>query len=290
MPRGTGRAASEAMRPSSRLRLVTRVTQSVPPGSSARTVAESRALSRTTSSRRRSVRDRKSAAAALTDSGTRRGATPRASRNSRRTSMRAGSPVSLNPRRSAKSRPSGKAAGLWCAHWRASDVLPTPAGPVTRHTGASPAAARVSAASSALRPWKPRGARGSRSVGCGAAEGLWAAGTRGPGGAVVPAPSAGSVPARDAPAASVPPAGAAPGRGPPRRISAYASASSCPGSIPSSSASSRLVRWNQSRASDWRPARYSASIRAAASDSRIGWATASARSTEAARWCSPRSA
>lgn len=149
---GTGRAASEAMSPSSRWRLVTSVTQSAPPGSRVLTVAESRALSRTTSSLRRAVSERNSAAAAGTDSGMRRGETPSVSRNSRRTSMSAGSPAALNPRRSAKSRPSGKSAGLRCAHWRASAVLPTPAGPVTRQTGASPAADRLSAASSAARP------------------------------------------------------------------------------------------------------------------------------------------
>ncbi len=291
-----------------RCRLVTSVTQSVPPGSSARTVAESRALSRTTSSRRRPVSERKSAAAAGADSGTRRGGTPSASRNSRRTSICAGSPASLNPRRSAKSRPSGKSASLRCAHWSARAVLPTPAGPVTRQTGDSPAAARVSAASSAVRPWKPRGARGSRSTGSGSA-GCTAGcaedgGRRTTGGAPAASPATGgsatgtaptSVEAGDAVEGTAGPeetlaraAGAATaGPGSPRRISAYASASLGPGSIPSSSARSRRVRWNRSRASDWRPARYSASISSAASDSRSGCAAVSADSRAAARWCSP---
>ncbi len=50
------------------------------------------------------------------------------------------------------------------------------------------------------------------------------------------------------------------------------------------------MRWNQSSASERRPARWSAVISAADSDSRSGWAAASARSTAAARACSSRRA
>ncbi|CAM5690820.1 hypothetical protein SALBM135S_09326 [Streptomyces alboniger] len=73
----------------------------------------------------------------------------------------------------------------------------------------------------------------------------------------------------------------------PRSAMAYASASSLPGSTPSSSASSRRVRWNQSRASVRRPARCNARISAADRDSRRGCTPASARSTAAALACSP---
>ncbi len=106
----TGRAQSVATRPSRRLRLVTTVAQCGPPGSSGRTCAELRALSRTTSSRRSATSDRNSAEAACAEVGTRSGGVPSARRKSRRISPAGASSPSPKPRRSAKSWPSGKAA------------------------------------------------------------------------------------------------------------------------------------------------------------------------------------
>ena len=99
--RARTRAASEATRPVRRARLVTTVTQPGPVGSSGRTWAEVRALSRRTSRRSSAVSERNRALAASADSGIRRGGTSRATRNSRSSSAGSGSEVSLNPRRSA---------------------------------------------------------------------------------------------------------------------------------------------------------------------------------------------
>lgn len=99
--RARTRAASEATRPVRRARLVTTVTRPGPVGSSGRTWAEVRALSRTTSRRSSAVSERNRTPAASADSGIRQGGTSRATRNSRSSSAGSGSEVSLNPRRSA---------------------------------------------------------------------------------------------------------------------------------------------------------------------------------------------
>ncbi len=163
--RPTGRAQSVATRPSRRLRLVTTVAQCGPPGSSGRTWAELRALSRTTSSRRSATSDLNSADAACAELGTRSGGVPSASRKSPRISAGGASSPSPKPRRSAKSCPSGKDPAYRCAHCTAQAVLPTPAGPATTASGLSPVVPSVStvvsAASWASRPRKRAGGRGS---------------------------------------------------------------------------------------------------------------------------------
>ncbi len=104
----------------------------------------------------------------------RSGGVPSASRNSLSTSMGAASSLSPNPRRSAKSSPSGKCASWVWPQRTVQAVLPTPAGPVTSTTvlsasggSGAPVAAPGSAslvisANSSSRPRNPAGGRGSR--------------------------------------------------------------------------------------------------------------------------------
>ena len=158
---GSSRAPSVAASPGSRARLVTSTRQDGLPGSSGRTWAASRALSRMTSTRLPASTLRYSAACASTLSGICSSVTPNAPRNQRSASAGAtGVPDGSKPRRFTYSCPSGNSAADWCAQCTASAVLPAPAVPPmtsTRTASSGEPAACIqarSSASCAVRPAK----------------------------------------------------------------------------------------------------------------------------------------
>ena len=126
----SGTAPSAATSPVSSLRLVTTTREPGEPGSSGRTWATLRALSRTMSSRLPSSMLRNRAARPSVSGGIRCGGTPSASRKKRSASDGStGAVAGSRPRRLMYSCPSGNRRATWRPHRMASAVLPVPAAP-----------------------------------------------------------------------------------------------------------------------------------------------------------------
>ena len=285
--RVSGIAPSAATRPVSSLRVVTTTSEPGAPGSSGRTWATLRALSRTISICLSSSRLRNSAERPSVSAGIRCGGTPSASRNKRSASAGSiGGVAGSRPRRLTYSWPPGNRLATWWPNLMASAVFPVPAVPERTTIGtvgpescwpescwpgpcwpgsAGSIARRM--LSSSRRPEKP-----------GASSGSWA-GT----GVVLPSglgrrcpPSgAGSEPASSSDGADpLAPRIASPfgtdSAGSMVRTCWWMRDRSPPGSMPSSSASTRRPSANTRSASACRPQRYSATISSPRIRSRSG--------------------
>ena len=281
--RVSGEAPSAATSGVSWLRLVTMTRQPGLAGSSGRTCSTSRALSRRTRIRLSASTLRYRPDCASSPEGIRADGTDSASSSSRIASAGGiGGPAGSKPRRLTYSCPSGNRSATWCAKCRASVVLPIPAVPsMTAITVAvlPPVASPARPASvlrASARPAKCRVAAGScrgATWSCAAAE------FRRPAAAVgvlsVLAGPGGSASSGRSSSLSA------------ARMRWCSTVSSGPGSMPSSSASTRRTSWNAASASACRPLRYRLSMSCAWNCSCSGCAATSWRSSATTSPCRP---